>query len=371
MLVINVGSTSTKLAWFKGCEPVVLETIPYRSEEQALYSSMRNLIPHRQAGVLDFLQKNGIDPEGIDMVVSRGGLGKPAPAGAYEVDDAMCEELLEGKYGQHPSALGPAIALNFSKSYGAQAIVVDPPSTDEFHPLARFSGLPEIERKSAFHSLNQKMAARRLAAKLEVKYEQINVVVAHLGGGITIGAHQKGRVIDCTNGLAEGPFTPERAGSLPTLDLIDLAFTGGMDKKQLQRRLVGEGGLYAYLQTKDIQRAEEMVGGGDEEAKLILEAMAYQIAKGIGAMCVVLKGEVDGIILTGGMAHSELVTGAIKEWVEFLGPVFVFPGENEMTALAEGGLRVFLKEEEIKRYQDAGARGICIPTRYGPPPPKP
>jgi butyrate kinase len=365
MLVINVGSTSTKLAWFKGGEPQVLETIPYPSEEQALYSSMRHQIPHRQAGVLDFLQKNGIDPEGIDMVVSRGGLGKPAPAGAYEVDDAMCEDLLDGQYGKHPSALGPAIALNFSRRYGAQAIVVDPPSTDEFHPLARISGLPGIERKSAFHSLNQKMVARRLAAKLEVKYEQMNVVVAHLGGGITIGAHQKGQVIDCTHGLAEGPFTPERAGSLPTLDLIDIAFAGGMDKKQLQKLLVGEGGLYAYLQTRDVQRAEEMIRDGDEKAKFILEAMAYQIAKDIGAMCVVLKGAVDGIILTGGMAHSELVTDAIKEWVEFLAPVFVFPGENEMTALAEGCLRVFLKEEEIKKYPDAGALGICISTRDG------
>ncbi len=348
MLVINVGSTSTKLAWFKGGEPVVSETIVYRSEEQALYSSMRDQIPHREAGVLDFLKKNGIDPEGIDMVVSRGGLGKPAPAGAYEVDDAMCEDLLEGKYGKHPSALGPAIALNFSKRYGSRAIVVDPPSTDEFHPLARISGLPEIERKSAFHSLNQKMVARRLAAKQGVKYEQMNLVVVHLGGGITIGAHRKGRVIDSTHGLAEGPFTPERAGSLPTLDLIDLAFAGGMDKKQIQKRLVGEGGLYAYLKTRDVRKVERMVSDGDEKARLILDAMAYQVAKEIGAMCVVLKGAVDGIILTGGMAHSEMVTGAIREWVEFLAPVFVFPGEDEMTALAEGGLRVFLKEEEVK-----------------------
>ena len=365
MLVINVGSTSTKLAWFKGGEPVVLETISYRSEEQALRTSMRDQVPHREAGVLDFLEKNGIDPEAIDMFVSRGGLGKPAPAGAYEVDDAMCEDLLDGKYGEHPSAIGPSIALNFSRRYGAQAIVVDPPSTDEFHPLARISGLPEIERKSAFHSLNQKMAARRLAAKLGVKYEQMNLVVVHLGGGITIGAHRKGRVVDCTHGLAEGPFTPERAGTLPTSDLIDLAFAGGADKKRLQKRLVGEGGLYAYLQTKDLRKVEEIIGGGDEKAKLILDAMAYQIAKDIGAMCVVLKGAVDAIILTGGMAHSEMVTGAIKEWVEFLAPVFVFPGEDEMRALAEGGLRVLLKEEEIKKYPHAGAPGICIPTKVG------
>jgi butyrate kinase len=369
MLVINVGSTSTKLAWFEGSELVVTETIPCRGEEQAVRSSMRDQFPHREEDILDFLKRNGIDPEQIDMIVSRGGLGKPAPAGAYEVDDAMCEDLLEGRYGKHPSALGPAIALNFSKRYGSRAIVVDPPSTDEFHPLARISGLPEIERKSAFHALNQKMVARRLAAKQGVKYEQMNLVVVHLGGGITIGAHRKGRVIDCTHGLAEGPFTPERAGSVPTLDLIDLAFAGGMDKKQIQKRLVGEGGLYAYLQTREVERVEEMVRDGDEKAKLILEAMAYQIAKDIGAMCVVLKGVVDGIILTGGMAHSEMVTDAVKEWVEFLAPVFVFPGEDEMTALAEGGLRVFLKQEEIKNTRTQEHPGH--PFLPGRPPLKP
>ena len=353
MLVINVGSTSTKLAWYQSSEPVVLETIPYAREDLALYSSVPDQLPRREQDVLDFLKKHGIDPEEIDMVVSRGGLGKPAPAGVYGVDDAMCRDLLEGKYGKHPSALGPAIALNFSRRYGSRAIVVDPPSTDEFHPLARISGLPEIERKSAFHSLNQKMAARRLAAELGVKYQDLNLVVAHLGGGITIGAHEKGRVIDCTHGLAEGPFTPERAGALPTSDLIDLAFSGTLDRKQLQTRLVGEGGLYAYLGTTDVRKVEEMVGGGDERATLILEAMVYQVAKDIGAMCVVLKGAVDGIILTGGMAHSEMLAGAIKKWVSFLAPVFVFPGEDEMTALAEGGLRVFLKEEEIRNYSDA------------------
>jgi butyrate kinase len=350
MLVINVGSTSTKLAWYKGSEPVVLETIPYGRDDLALYSSIPDQLTRREKDVLDFLDKHGIIPEKLDMVVSRGGLGKPAPAGVYGVDDAMCRDLLEGKFGKHPSALGPAIALNFSRKFGSQAIVVDPPSTDEFHPLARISGLPEIERKSAFHSLNQKMAARRIATEMGVKYQEINLVVAHLGGGITIGAHEKGRVIDCTHGLAEGPFTPERAGSLPTSDLLDLAFSGNLDRKQLQNRLVGEGGLFAYLGTMDVRKIETMVRGGDERAGLILEAMAYQIAKDIGSMCVVLKGAVDGIILTGGMARSEILTGAIRKWTIFLAPVFVFPGEDEMTALAEGGLRVLHKEEEIRKY---------------------
>jgi butyrate kinase len=220
--------------------------------------------------------------------------------------------------------------------------------------LARVSGLPEIERKSVLHSLNQKRAARRLATSLGLKYDEMNLVVAHLGGGISIGAHQKGRVIDCTHGLAEGPFTPERAGALPTSELMELAFSGTLDKKQLQTRLVGEGGLYAYLQTTDVQTVEAMVEGGDEKAKLIFAAMAYQIAKDIGALCVVLKGAVDGIVLTGGMAHSRMLTRAIEEWVGFLAPIFVFPGEDEMTALAEGGQRVLLGEEEIRSYSDAG-----------------
>ena len=171
----------------------------------------------------------------MDMIVSRGGLGKPAPAGAYRIDDSMCRDLLEGEYGKHPSALGPAMAFEFSKKFGIPAIVIDPPSTDEFEPLSRISGIPEIERKSAFHALNQKMAARRYAAALGKKYEEIDVVVAHLGGGVTIGAHERGRVIDCTHGLAEGPLTPERAGAFPTLDLLDLAFSGKLDKKQVRK----------------------------------------------------------------------------------------------------------------------------------------
>jgi butyrate kinase len=211
LLVINVGSTSTKVACFNGSVPMVLETIRYTGEDLARYASVDEQLTLREKDLLDFLKKNGIGLEEVDMIVSRGGLGRPSPAGAYKIDDAMCRDLLEGKFGKHPSALGPAIALNLSRRYGMPAIVIDPPSTDEFQPLARFSGLPEIERKSAFHALNQKAAARRLARELGKKYEELNFIVAHLGGGITVGAHHKGRVIDCNHGLGEGPFTPERA----------------------------------------------------------------------------------------------------------------------------------------------------------------
>lgn len=350
LFVINVGSTSTKVAWFIGNDLMVLETIRYSSEDLTRYSSVEEQLTLRERDLLEFLKKNGIGLEEVDMIVSRGGLGRPAEAGAYEIDEAMCRDLLGGKFGKHPSALGPAIALDFSRKYGMPAIVIDPPSTDEFQPLARFSGLPEIERKSAFHALNQKAAARRLAEELGKKYEGMNLVVAHLGGGITVGAHQKGRVIDCTHGLAEGPFTPERAGSLPTADLLDMAFSGKFDKRQILRRLVGQGGLFAYLGTNDDEKIQEMIRAGDEKAKRVYEAMAYQIAKEIGAMSVALKGEIDGIILTGGLANSEMMTGLIREWIKFIAPVFVYPGEDEIAALAEGGLRVLRKEEELKKY---------------------
>ena len=350
LLVINVGSTSTKVACFSGKDAVALENIVYRGEDLAHFPSLADQLPLREGDVLKFLEKNGIDLAAIDIVVSRGGLGKPAPAGAYRVDDAMRRDLLDGVYGKHPSALGPSMAYSFSRQFGMLAIVIDPPSTDEFEPLARISGIPEIERKSAFHALNQKMAARKYAAQIGKRYEEINVIVAHLGGGVTVGAHMRGRVVDCTHGLAEGPFTPERAGALPTMELIDLALSGKLDKKQLQVRLVGKGGLAAYLGTTDARKVEGMVQAGDSKARLIFESMAYQIAKDIGAMSTVLQGRIDGIIITGGLAHSGMLTGWVEERIRFLAPVFVYPGEDEMAALAEGGTRVLLKEEDIKEY---------------------
>jgi butyrate kinase len=357
LLVINVGSTSTKVAWFKGNVSIVVETILYSSEDLAPYFSLQEQLPLRKDDLSKFLKKNGIDLEKAVMIVSRGGLGRPLPAGAYEINDAMCRDLLEGKFGRHPSGLGPAISRDFSVKYKMLAIVIDPPSTDEFQPLARISGLPEIKRESAFHALNQKMAARRLARELGNKYEAMNLIVAHLGGGITIGAHQKGLVIDSNHGLGEGPFTPERAGALPTTDLLELAFSGKFDKKQILNRLIGRGGLAAYLGTTDVRQVEQRIRAGDETAKLIYEAMAYQIAKEIGSMSVVLKGKIDGIILTGGLANSEMLTDWVKERTSFIAPVFIYPGEYEMLALAEGGLRVLRKEEELKRYPENGKDG--------------
>lgn len=350
LLIINVGSTSTKCAFFKGLKPVVQDTIGYSAEELSGYAGLQDQLPRRQDDLDRFVDKNAISLAAVDLFISRGGLGKPGPAGAYAIDEAMCRDLLAGTYGKHPSALGPAMMLHLAGKYGKRAIVIDPPSTDEFALLARISGLPEIERRSAFHALNQKAAARRMAAALGRPYQELHLVVAHLGGGITIGAHRQGRVVDCTHGLAEGPLTPERAGGLPTQDLLDLVFAGTMDRKQLQARLVGRGGLAAYLGTTDARRVEAMIRDGDEKARLIYEAMAYQIAKDIGAMCVALKGPVDGIVLTGGLAHSEMLTGWIREWVDGLAPVYVYPGEDEMIAMAEGALRVLSGDEQVLCY---------------------
>ena len=349
ILAVNVGSTSTKVAFYRNTERLVQESLTYGAAELAGFKDLREQLPLREAGLRSFIEKNRIDMGQVDLVISRGGLGRPAPAGAYAIDEAMCEDLMEGRYGKHPSALGPSMARGLARRHGMPAVVIDPPSTDEFAPLARVSGLPEIERKSAFHALNQKAAARRAAAALKKRYEEVNLVVAHLGGGITIGAHNRGQVIDCTHGLNEGPFSPERAGALPTQDLLDLA--GRVSPKDLSKKLVGQGGLAAYLGTNDAVKVEAAVKQGDAKAEVIYRAMAYQVAKDIGAMAAVLSGDVDGVVLTGGLAHSETLTGWVKGRVKFIAPVFIFPGEDEMEAMAEGALRILRGEETPRPYR--------------------
>jgi butyrate kinase len=351
ILAINVGSTSTKVAFYRDSERLVQESIAYSASDLARYASLEEQLPLRAEGLRKFIEKNAIDMGKVDLVISRGGLGRPGPAGAYTIDEAMCDDLMQGKYGKHPSALGPSMALALARQHRMPAVVIDPPSTDEFQPLARVSGLPEIERKSAFHALNQKAAARKAARQLKKRYEEINLVVAHLGGGITIGAHLKGQVIDCTHGLNEGPFSPERAGALPTQDLLDLAQSGRVSPKDLARKLVGQGGLAAYLGTTNAVDVEAAVKKGDAKAELIYRAMAYQIAKDIGAMAAVLWGDIDGVVLTGGLAHSEMLTGWVTQQTQFLAPVFIFPGEDEMEAMAEGALRILRGEETPREYQ--------------------
>ena len=351
ILAINVGSTSTKVAFYRDSERLVQESIAYSAADLARYASLKEQLPLRAEGLRTFIEKNAIDMGKVDLVISRGGLGRPGPAGAYTIDEAMCDDLMQGKYGKHPSALGPSMALALARQHRMPAVVIDPPSTDEFQPLARVSGLPEIERKSAFHALNQKAAARKAAGQMNKRYEEVNFVVAHLGGGITIGAHCRGQVIDCTHGLTEGPFSPERAGALPTQDLVDLALSGRLSPKDLSKRLVGQGGLAAYLETTNAVDVEAAVKKGDAKAEIIYRAMAYQIAKDIGAMAAVLWGDIDGVVLTGGLAHSEMLTGWVREQTKFIAPVFVFPGADEMEAMADGALRILRGEVTPREYQ--------------------
>jgi butyrate kinase len=272
----------------------------------------------------------------------------------YAIDEGMCDDLSSGIYGQHPTNLGPLIAYDFAKQAGIQAVIVDSPSTDEYHPLSRISGIPEIERRSAFHALSQKAAARKAAEEIGIPYKECNLVVAHLGGGITVGAHQRGKVIDSTIGVGEGPMTPERAGALPIMDLLRLLESDQLSLENLHKCLTSQGGLFAYLGTNDVSQIEATIQDGNEKSLLILQAMAYQIAKDIGAISTVLDGQVDAIVLTGGLANSSRLIDWISKRVRFIAPVKVYPGENEMLALAQGALRALLGKESVSHYPPPG-----------------
>jgi len=283
--------------------------------------------------------------------VGRGGLLKPIEGGTYQVNDRMLEDLRAGLLGEHASNLGGILAFEISKAIGKKSFIVDPVVVDEMQDLARISGLKGIERKSIFHALNQKAVARKYAKSIDRKYEELNLIVAHLGGGVSVGSHEKGRVVDVPNALdGEGPFSPERAGSLPVGDIVNICFSGKYTKEEVKKMLKGNGGIVSYLNTNDAREVEERIDKGDEDARLIYYAMAYQVAKEIGASAAVLKGKVDGIIITGGIAYDKKFTSWIEERVSFIAPVIVYPGEDELTALAEGGLRVLRGEEEAKIY---------------------
>ncbi len=350
ILVLNIGSITTKVAFFENQHLKVQEIIGYDPQQVGSLMHYMDQFHLRRQGIVGFLETHRIAPGDFHMIASRGGLTAPIDSGVYLIDEGMCDDLRSGKYGRHPTNLGPIIAHDLAKQTGIRAVIVDSPSTDEFQPLARVSGIPEIKRKSAFHALNQKAAARRAADEMGISYEACNMIVAHLGGGITIGAHRKGRVIDSTIGLGEGPMTPERAGTLPTVDLLRVLESGRFSVSDLRRRLTSRGGVMAYLGTNDVSRVEAKIQEGDENALLILQAMAYQISKDIGAMSTVLQGRVDAIVLTGGLANSSRLAGWISKRTGFIAPVKVYPGENEMHALAQGALRVLSGTESARQY---------------------
>lgn len=352
ILVINPGSTSTKIAVFDDESSVLEKTIRHSSEELKDFKNIIEQYDFRVNVIENVLKENGFKLEDFDAFVGRGGLLHPIESGTYRVNEAMLEDLKECKYGEHASNLGAIIAYNLATKVNKPAYIVDPVVVDEMEPLARYSGLKGIERKSIWHALNQKAVARRAAKDLHKKYDEVNLIVVHLGGGISVAAHKKGRTVDVNNALnGDGPFAPERAGGLPTISLVDLCMSGKYTYEEMKKLLAGKGGLVSHLGTNNAIEVEERIEKGDEYAKLVYEAMAYQVAKTVGEMAAVLKGEVDAIILTGGLARSKMLTEWIKERTSFIAPVLLYPGEDEMRALAEGALRVLKGEEKEKIYE--------------------
>lgn len=352
LLVINPGSTSTKIAIFDNEKPVLEETLRHSSEEIAKYEKIIDQYEFRKNIILETLNEKGINLTKLSGVVGRGGLLKPIAGGTYEVNERMLEDLRIGVLGEHASNLGGIIAHEIANQLNIPAFIVDPVVVDEMEDVARISGMPELKRKSIFHALNQKAVARRAANELGKGYEEVNLIVAHLGGGVSVGAHKKGKVVDVNNALdGEGPFSPERSGGLPVGDLVKLCFSGKYTLDDIKKKIKGKGGLVAYLGTNDGREVVKMIENGDKKAELVYKAMAYQVAKEIGSCAAVLHGKVDGIILTGGIAYDKEFVKWVTDRVGFIGRVFVYPGEDEMIALAQGGLRVLRGEEKAKLYQ--------------------
>ena len=349
-LIINPGSTSTKLGVFEDENLVSEETLRHTTEEIAQFDKIVDQIDFRKEMILEFLKNNGIDVTTFDVIVGRGGLLKPIPSGTYTVTDKLVEDLKNAVGGEHASNLGGILAKEIADGIGKPSFIVDPVVVDELEDVARISGVPELPRTSVFHALNQKAVAKRYAKEVGKNYEDLNLIVVHMGGGVSVGAHTGGRVIDVFNALSgDGAFSPERSGAVPPASLVKMCFSGKYTEAEVMKKLIGNGGYNAYLGTNNAQEVYRR-SLEDEEANLIFKAFSYQVSKDIGAQAAVLKGKVDQIILTGGIAHGEQVTNDIKERVEFIAPVTIYPGEDELLALAQGALRVLNGEEEAKVY---------------------
>ncbi len=350
ILALNLGSTSTKVAYYEDDVCKVKENIEHPASEIKEFSSFWEQDEYRTNIIEKFMKENGIEKDSLDVIVSRGGHTKPLEGGVYRVDEEMLEQQASGLYGQHPCDLGSKIAYRMTKTCKAVPLIVDPPITDEFEPVARLSGHPLIERRSSFHALSHKATAKRYARENGLKYEDLNLIVVHLGGGISVAPHKKGRMIDGDNGLeGDGPFSTNRTGALPVGDLVRLCFSDEYTYKEVIKMLNGNGGLMAYLGTADCREVEKNAET-DEKARLCLDAMIYQVCKQIGAMASVLQGKVDAILVTGGIAYSKTIVQKIKDSVEFIAPIVVYPGENEMESLARGALEVLRGEDEIKEF---------------------
>ena len=351
ILVINPGSTSTKVAVYKDERPVLLRNIRHTAEELQQYPTSFDQLPLRQSKIVQTLEEEGI-PFEFDAIVGRGGLTHPIPAGVYRVNEQMLHDTRTAVR-QHVCNLGCHIAAALAAELdNCAAFIADPVIVDEMCPEARICGSPSMKRSSVWHALNQRATARRHALAIGRRYEELDLIVAHLGGGITIGVHHQGRTIDVNNGLdGEGPFSPERAGTLPSADLIRMCFSGQYSEEELLRRVAGKAGLVAWLGTSDTREILDRIEAGDEKAKLIMDAMIYHIAKSIAAQAAVLCGRYDAILITGGLAHADYITSRLRERVSFIAPVHIYPGENEMEALAENALAVLRNQREVLEYQ--------------------
>ncbi len=352
ILAINPGSTTTKIAVYRNANPVFLKTIKHSLEDLKDFENISDQLTYRKDLICKELKNAEIKIDLIRAVVGRGGLLKPIESGIYEVNEQMKYDLQNSPFGEHASNLGGLIADEIVKKLTkARAFIADPVVVDELDDVARISGHPAFRRVSIFHALNQKAVARDHAKSIMQKYEELNLIVVHLGGGITIGAHRKGRVIDVNNGLdGEGPFSPERSGTLPVGQLVTMCFSGKYTEQKIRKMIKGEGGLVAYLGTNSAYEVEKAVLEGDVKSKTYYEAMAYQVSKSIGSMCPVLKGNIDAILITGGIAHSKLFINLVIERVYRIAPIHVYPGEDEMRALALNGLRIMRNEAECKIY---------------------
>lgn len=350
-LIINPGSTSTKIGVFEDETLLFEETLRHSTEEISQYATIFDQKDFRKKIITDLLAEKNFDMKSLNVIVGRGGMLKPIPGGTYAVTDDLLEDLKIGVQGPHASNLGGILAREIGDSIGKPSYIVDPVVVDELDPVSRYSGVPELPRTSVFHALNQKAVAKRYAKECGKAYDTLNLIVVHMGGGVSVGAHKMGRVIDVFNALdGDGAFSPERAGAVPSGALIKMCFSGQYTQQEVYKKILGGGGFNAYCGTNDMRDVQKMVDNGDKKAEEVREAFITQVAKDIGSMACVLKGKVDQIIMTGGIAYDKVVTAGLKERTGWIAPVTIYPGEDELMALVQGGLRVLNGEEKPMVY---------------------
>ncbi len=352
ILAINPGSTSTKISVFEDESELFTETLRHTSEELSPFNHITDQYEFRKSVIVDALNRHNILLDTLSIIVGRGGVLSPIESGVYLINEKLKEDLIHSRMGEHASNLGGLIASDLASMTNCNAYIADPVVVDELEPVARISGLPQLERVSIFHALNHKAIAKFYAREQGVKYEDLNLIVAHLGGGVSVGAHRKGRVIDVNNALnGEGPFSPERSGTLPAAAFAELCYSGKYTLAQVKKLITGEGGIVAHLGTNSFSEVAKRVREGDKAAILIADAFIYNVAKAVGGCAAVLKGKVDAILLTGGVANNIPVVEKIAEMVDFIAPVKVYPGEDEMSALAMNGLAILTGKEQPKEYR--------------------